>query len=82
MRNSCTRIHRWMALLLAGTACIAAANAQNAPAWVDQLKSQYKLVRFSADMNGVAVVQQGTVLAIQKPGIRCQVAPGLNSAAP
>jgi hypothetical protein len=69
MRNSCTWIQRWIILLLTGIASIAAANAQTAPAWVDQLKAQYKLVKFSADMKGVAVVQQGTVLAIQKPGI-------------
>jgi len=43
--------------------------AQNAPAWADQLKTQYKAVKLSADMNGVAVVQQSTVLAIQNTGI-------------
>jgi hypothetical protein len=46
-----------------------AALAQNSPAWTDQLKAQYKAVKLSADMNGVAVVQPGTVLAIQKTGI-------------
>jgi hypothetical protein len=46
-----------------------AAFAQNASAWADQLKTQYKVVKLSADMNGGAVVQPGTVLAIQKTGI-------------
>ena len=67
MRNGCSS--PFASFLLAGFVSITAANAQPAPAWVDQLKAQYKLVKFSADMNGVAVVQQGTVLAIQKPGI-------------
>jgi len=69
MRNGCGSIHRSVFLLLAGMDFVCAVYAQSAPPWLDQLKAQYKLAKFSADMNGVAVVQQGTVLAIQKPGI-------------
>src|SRR5271166_1586488 len=68
MRTGFVSVHRSIVPILAGIVSISA-YAQNAPAWADQLKAQYKAVKLSADMNGVAVVQPGTVLAIQKPGI-------------
>ena len=69
MHTSCISISRSVMLLAAGIVFPAAALAQSTPAWADQLKAQYKIVKLSADMNGVAVVQPGTVLAIQKTGI-------------
>lgn len=44
--------------------------AQNAPpSLLEQLKAQYKLVRMGADGGGLAVVDPGTVLDIQKGGL-------------
>jgi len=45
--------------------------AQNSapPAWEDQLRTQYKLVKLSEDASGINVVQPGTVLVLQKGGI-------------
>ena len=39
------------------------------PAWADQLRPQYKLVKLSQDSNGISVVEPGTVLVLQKGGI-------------
>jgi hypothetical protein len=36
---------------------------------LDQLKAQYKLVKMSADMNGLRVVDPGTVLEVKKGGL-------------
>jgi hypothetical protein len=48
---------------------VLAAQDSALPAWVDQLKPQYKLVKLSQDSNGISVVQPGTVLVLQKAGI-------------
>jgi hypothetical protein len=40
-----------------------------APSLQEQLKAQYKLVKMGADANGMAVVDPGTVLDIQKGGL-------------
>lgn len=69
MQVSCVSSSRSVVLCAAVIVFSAAAQAQSAPVWADQLKAQYKIVKLSADMNGVAVVQPGTVLAIQKTGI-------------
>jgi hypothetical protein len=42
---------------------------QSAPSLLEQLKAQYKLVRMGADGGGLAVVDPGTVLDIQKGGL-------------
>ena len=48
---------------------VLAAQDSALPAWVDQLKPQYKLVKLSQDSNGINVVQPGAVLVLQKAGI-------------
>jgi hypothetical protein len=48
---------------------VLAAQDSALPAWVDQLKPQYKLVKLSQDSSGISVVQPGTVLVLQKAGI-------------
>ncbi len=40
-----------------------------APSLQEQLKAQYKTVKMSADANGLAVVDPGTVLDVQKGGL-------------
>ena len=71
-----TRIFRrpllqMVVVLVTGAASWHGAIAQNAPAasLEDQLKQQYKITKFSSDSSGVAVVDPGTVLVIQKGGI-------------
>ena len=45
------------------------ANAQGAVSLQEQLAAQYKLVKMGSDTSGYAVVEKGTLLAIQKGGI-------------
>jgi hypothetical protein len=46
-----------------------AAGQSSAPSLQEQLKAQYKLVKMGSDSNGLAVVNPGTVLDIQKGGL-------------
>ena len=48
------------------TPCLVAAQGVSLE---DQLKAQYKLVKMGSDTSGYAVVDAGTLLAIQKGGI-------------
>ncbi len=60
--------------MVVAAACVAAvmypslAGAQ-APTLAEQLAAQYKLVKMGSDTSGYAVVDKGTLLAIQKGGI-------------
>jgi len=60
-----------LACSFAGIVAASLASAQAAPAAPldQQLKAQYKLVKMGADSSGPAVVDAGTILAIQKGGI-------------
>jgi hypothetical protein len=51
------------------TLAMATANAQTPVSLQEQLAAQYKVVKMGADSSGPAVVDAGTVLAIQKGGI-------------
>jgi hypothetical protein len=51
------------------TLAIAAANAQTPVSLQEQLAAQYKVVKMGSDSSGPAVVEAGTILAIQKGGI-------------
>jgi hypothetical protein len=56
-----------IALIVVGiTPCLVAAQGVSLE---DQLKAQYKLVKMGSDTSGYAVVDAGTLLAIQKGGI-------------
>ena len=59
------------ALILAAIAFCSAAAAQGAApvSLEEQLKAQYTLVKMGSDSSGPAVVEAGTILAIQKGGI-------------
>ena len=48
---------------------LAAAQTAAPPSLEEQLKAQYQVVKMGSDANGLAVVQPGTVLAVQKGGI-------------
>jgi hypothetical protein len=48
---------------------VAGANAQ-AVSLPDQLAAQYKLVKMGSDSSGYSVVEEGTLLAIQKGGLK------------
>ena len=54
-----------IAILLAGSI----ANAQGPVTLQEQLAAQYKLVKMGSDSGGVAVVEPGTLLAVQKGGV-------------
>lgn len=54
---------------LLATAAVTLAPAQNTVSLEDQLKAQYQLVKMGADSSGPSVVEQGTLLVIQKGGI-------------
>jgi len=58
------------ALILAGiTPGLAAAQGAPTVSLADQLSAQYTMVRMGADSSGPAVVEQGTILVVQKGGI-------------
>jgi len=70
MRIYSAPIYHSAILAIAGIVHVSSATAQNVtPAWADQLKAQYKIAKMAGDMNGVSVVQAGTVLSIQKAGV-------------
>lgn len=68
MREKIETTVPFVALILAIAFCSATANAQ-AVSLQEQLAAQYKLVRMGSDTNGYSVVEEGTLLAIQKGGI-------------
>ncbi len=47
----------------------APAPAAGAPTVLEQLQAQYKMVKMGTDSNGPTVLEEGTVLAIQKGGV-------------
>jgi hypothetical protein len=51
------------------TVMVAGANAQ-AVSLPDQLAAQYKLVKMGSDSSGYSVVEEGTLLAIQRGGLK------------
>src|SRR5579864_2260713 len=55
-----------VAAVLAMAALVAHAQA---PSLQEQLAAQYKLVKMGSDTGGYSVVEEGTLLAIQKGGI-------------
>jgi hypothetical protein len=61
------------ALALAAAALIpyplAAGQAAGGPSLAEQLSAQYKLVKMGSDSSGPTVLEEGTVLAIQKGGV-------------
>jgi hypothetical protein len=57
-----------IALVLATLVTWSPANAQ-APTLLEQLAAQYKVAKMGSDSSGWSVVQEGTVLAVQKGGI-------------
>jgi hypothetical protein len=56
----------WLAVWVLGGS---AALAQAPPSIADQLAAQYKLVKMGTDSKGASVIEEGTVLDIQKGGI-------------
>lgn len=69
MRRSKQTFISVAATILAAIApCLAAAQG-NTVSLDEQLKAQYNLVKMGADSSGPAVVEAGTILAIQKGGI-------------
>lgn len=55
--------------VLAVMPALAAAQGGNTVSLADQLSAQYTMVKMGADSSGPAVVEPGTILAIQKGGI-------------
>ena len=56
--------------ILGVTSLLASAAAQSgAPTLQEQLAAQYKLVKMGSDTGGYSVVEEGTLLAVQKGGI-------------
>lgn len=59
-----------IAILCASLVQVGSAAAQSgAPTLQEQLAAQYKLVKMGSDTSGYSVVEEGTLLAIQKGGI-------------
>src|SRR5438067_4212355 len=52
--------------------CFLAAQGAPAVSLEEQLSAQYTLVKMGSDSSGPAVVEPGTILAIQKGGIRME----------
>jgi hypothetical protein len=69
MRLNPNDLVRSVSITVLGVLGASVAMAQDAGALADQLKAQYKVVKYSEDANGFNVVQPGTVLVIQKAGI-------------
>jgi hypothetical protein len=57
------------ALVVCGSGLCPKSVAQKGPSLQEQLKAQYKTVKLGADGNGLAVVDPGTVLDIQRGGL-------------
>jgi hypothetical protein len=58
-----------LATMMIATILPSAAALAQAPTLQEQLLAQYKLVKMGSDSNGASVVDEGTLLAIQKGGI-------------
>lgn len=56
-------------MLLGATALLPSQASAQAPSLQEQLTAQYKLVKMGSDTSGYSVVEEGTLLAIQKGGI-------------
>ena len=56
-------------VVVAGLVSAASAAQAQAPSLQEQLAAQYKLVKMGSDTSGYSVVEEGTLLAIQKGGI-------------
>jgi len=57
-------------IILAASASLSSSFAQNpSPAVMELLKTQYKIVKLAPDSTGLAVIDPGTVLVIQKGGL-------------
>jgi len=56
-------------IVIASTMLASFATAQAPVTLQEQLNAQYKMVKMGSDSNGVAVVEPGTLLAIQKGGV-------------
>jgi hypothetical protein len=57
-------------VVFCATTLLASAVAQSgAPTLQEQLAAQYKLVKMGSDTGGYSVVEEGTLLAIQKGGV-------------
>lgn len=57
------------ALIVCGIGLCLKSSAQKGPSLQEQLKAQYKTVKLGADGNGLAVVDPGTVLDVQRGGL-------------
>jgi hypothetical protein len=58
-----------IAIAVSMLAVMTSAVGQNTVSLEDQLKAQYQLVKMGSDSSGPSVVEQGTILVIQKGGI-------------
>jgi hypothetical protein len=61
--------HAFLAAAIAIVLSVSAASGQTPVSLQEQLAAQYKLVRMGSDSGGVAVVEPGTLLAVQKGGV-------------
>jgi len=70
MRQRLATYTQMSALLVCGIFLCSESSGQNAaPPLREQLKAQYKLVKTGSDANGLAVVDPGTVLDVEKGGL-------------
>ena len=58
-----------VAIVCASLMVVAAAAQDGAPTLQEQLGAQYKLVKMGSDTSGYSVVEEGTLLAMQKGGV-------------
>lgn len=58
-----------LVMVLGATVFLLAQASAQAPSLQEQLAAQYKLVKMGSDTSGYSVVEEGTLLAIQKGGI-------------
>lgn len=61
--------HALFAAAIATILCVPVASAQGPVTLLEQLNAQYKRVKMGSDSGGVAVVEPGTLLAVQKGGV-------------
>lgn len=71
MRQKLTITSHGFTVIVAGILLCGVAFAQNTatPSLEEQLEAQYKLAKLGSDAGGTSIVEQGTVLTIQKGGI-------------
>jgi hypothetical protein len=71
MSDKCGKSIVWIAALVLIFGCARTSPAQDAGAsgLADELKKEYKLTKLGTDASGIAVVEPGTVLVIQKGGV-------------